>query len=176
MNNKGLCLKAINEDIMFLNEFKKGQNYSLITLMNPKHKSKYFLCFGFILCLISLILALLGMRIYVPKIMKYIFLFIGIVIFIVGIIVAICAKLKSPIPYFNLKNLYKKITYSKKTKISTLTKKLIVNNQYIANYSKYNDKDIKLKVKEYYKLLDEVYEDNKEMKEFIMEDLNNYKN
>lgn len=172
MNNKELCLQAIENNIALLKDFQEGKNISSTILFDPRHKSKYVLSFGFILCLIWAILCLLSLKIFVPNFMKYAFLSVGIIIIIVGIIIYVSAKTKSPIPYVNLKNVLKKISYSPKKQMANLTKKLIINNQNIAYYEKYNDKEINKKIDEFYKLLDIAYgEENSLVKNFILDDL-----
>ena len=175
--NKDICLKAIEDSISLLKKYEDNKNIDIITLFDPRKKSKYFISFGIVLCLIYIVLYLLSLKIYVPNIMKYLFLIIGIIIIIIGIIVFICSKLKVPIPYLNIKNIFKKYTNNSKRKISKLTKKLVINNQSICYYEKYMDKDIDNKINEYYSLLDKVYNNNfLVIKDFILEDLKENKN
>ena len=155
--NKDICLKAINDNINLLNNYLNNINRKNISLFDPRKKSKYFISFGIVLCLIYIILYLLNLKIFVPLIMQYLFLIMGIITIILGLIFYLCSKLKILIPYLNLKNVINKLTDNSKNKINKLTKKLIINNQNISSYKEYNDQKINKKMTEYYNLLDIVY-------------------
>ena len=170
--NKDICLKAIEDSISLLKKYEDNKNIDIITLFDPRKKSKYFISFGIVLCLIYIILYLLNLKIFVPNIMKYLFLVTGVIIMILGLIIYLCSELKVLIPYLNLKNVFSKITNNLKGKINKLTKKLIINNQSISSYKKYNDKEINKKMEEYFHLLDIVYVDKyKVFKDVILADL-----
>ena len=68
-----IVIKAINDNINLLNNYLNSLNRKNISLFDPRKKSKYFISFGIVLCLIYIILYLLSLKIFVPNIMKYLF-------------------------------------------------------------------------------------------------------